>query len=172
MCQKCSEQYFEAECIRCQKSVALDKRNPATEITLVTLGIVSEAQRFYGGALPLIHEVWLFCAACGRRNSRTVFDVYRGAAEFHFGQKNLRLLATAPGGSQVDPERGHFLSVTEYLPGRIGRAFEVQVGAVSFRRLLDRWHTDVSSSIYWIIMHGRCKPVGFDPPPTRCEPTG
>jgi hypothetical protein len=148
--------------------VALDKKNPAEPVTIITLGIVPEAQRFYGGDLPLIHEVWLFCKTCGRR----IFDAYYYSAESRFGREEFRLLATVPGGSPVDPERGHFLSVAEYLPGRIGRAFEVQVGAVFFRRLLERWETEVSFSVYWKMAHGECKPIGFDPPPARCEPVG
>ncbi len=168
MCDRCVSDFFEAECVRCHQLVALDKKNPSNPVTVITLGIVPEANRFYKGDLPLVHEVWLFCEKCRQR----IFDVYYNSGEFHFGQEEFRFLATVPGGSAIDPERGHFLSVAEYLPGRIGRNFEVQVGARTFRRLLDRWHTDVSSSVYWTMFHGRAKPIGFDPPPDRCVPAG
>jgi hypothetical protein len=175
VCWLCKNEFIEAKCVRCKKLVALDKKNPSNPVTVVTLGIVPEAHKFYRGFVPLIHEVWVFCETCRRANLALggIYDIYYNSAESRLGREEFRLLATVPGGSPVDPERGHFISVAEYLPGRIGRAFEVQVGAKSFRRLLDRRQTDVSSSVYWTIFHGRAKPIGFDPPPPdRCEPVG
>lgn len=134
-----------AECSNCWLPFEFPKLESSIECcTSIVVGIhrvvrytsdTPELMQYHDGEWsPFIREVFSFCPLCSPSMVERFFLIVAECTGLTYD-----FLLTKPDMSELNPGLGHFITLREFVPGRLGRYFNIQMDKATYRKLVTEY---------------------------------